>query len=461
MFDKKIYIGRRAVLKEKLQSGLVLLSGNSESPVNYEGNPYRFRQDSTFLYYVGIKLTSLALVIDIEGDKEILFGNEQTIDSVVWNGKLPSIHVWAERSGIENVAPFKDLKVYLQEASDLKRTIHFIPQYRGENKILFHELLGLPVQKIETGYSVELVKAIVAQREVKVNEEIAEIEKAVNISVEMHTAAIKFARPGMREYEVAAEIHKVALAAGGDLAFPIIATKNGQILHNYSQTSVIEEGDLFLVDAGAEVPSGYAGDLSSTFPVSKTFAAIQKDIYAITLEAHSSAVNTLGPGVNFREAHLNACRAIVVGLKQLGLMKGDPEEALVNGAHALFFPCGTGHMLGLDVHDMENLGEKWVGYNGGEHSTQFGLKSLRLSKPLKPGFVLTIEPGIYFIPDLIEMWAANKMHSHFLNYPEILKFKDFGGIRNEEDVLITSTGAQVLGKPFPKSINDIELMRRN
>jgi Xaa-Pro aminopeptidase len=275
----------------------------------------------------------------------------------------------------------------------------------------------------------------------------------------MHLAGMRYARPGMRESEVAAKVAEVALAANGNPSFPIIATINGQTLHNHYHGNIIKSGELFLLDAGAEIETSYAGDLSSTFPVDPTFTSIQKEIYQLCLDAHMAAVTMLKPGTAFKEVHLTACRTIFEGLKAFGLTKGDTHEAVEAGAHALFFPCGTGHMMGLDIHDMENLGEQWVGYDGVPKSTQFGLKSLRLGKELRPGYVLTIEPGIYFIPDLMDLWKSEKLHTQFLNYGEIEKFKNFGGLRNEEDFLITEEGARRLGKALPLTIEGVEAVR--
>jgi Xaa-Pro aminopeptidase len=459
MFDKKIYIERRNILSRKVSSGIILLLGNELSPVNYADNEFRFRQDSSFLYYFGINVPSIAAIIDIDSGKEIVFGDPASLDSIVWTGKLPTLNEQAERFGIKRVLPTRELFKYLHIAQLSQRTIHFIPQYRSENKIKLHQLLEMSFKEIDDNYSIELVKAIVSQREIKSEDEINEIERAVGISIDMHLAAIKMAKPGMSENEIAAEVNRIPLSHGGDIAFPIIATINGQTLHNHYHGNIIKEGDLFLLDAGAELPSGYCGDLSSTFPVSKTFNNQQREIYNLSLKAHKAAIQMIKPGIAFREVHFEACRTIINGLKEIGLMKGDTEEAIISGAHAMFFPCGTGHMMGLDVHDMENLGEVWVGYNGEAKSTQFGLKSLRLAKELKPGFVFTIEPGIYFIPDLIDRWKADKTNIQFLNFENIDKFRGFGGIRNEENIVVTTEGFRVLGTEFPKTIEEIEKLR--
>ena len=321
------------------------------------------------------------------------------------------------------------------------------------------DLSGMGVGEVEAGASTDFVRAVVDQRNIKSDDEIAEIDNAVEVSVRMHEAAIRMARPGMTEAEIAAEVGRIADASGGRLAFPIIATIHGEILHNHIHHNTLSEGDLFLLDAGAETALGYAGDLSSTFPVSPTFSERQRTIYELQLSAQVKAVETLAPGTPFRDVHLAACRVIFDGLKELGIFKGDSDEAIAAGAHAMVFQCGTGHMMGLDVHDMENLGEVWVGYAGEAKSTQFGLKSLRLARPLEPGFVVTVEPGIYFIPQLMELWRAEGHCAEFINFDELDKWRDFGGIRNEEDFLITDDGYRRLGPHKPQTVEEIETLR--
>jgi Xaa-Pro aminopeptidase len=347
----------------------------------------------------------------------------------------------------------------LDSAKERGQTIHFLPLFRPENKIKIMNLLEVTPRQISDRYSVDLVKAVISQREIKTPEELEEIERAVDVSVAMHVAAMKFARPGMTEAEVTAEIHKIALAAGGNIAFPIIATINGQTLHNHYHGNTIQEGDLFLVDAGYETPMGYAGDLSSTFPAGDKFTSEQKEIYGITLDAHEAAVKALEYQKPFKNVHIAASKAIFDGLKAMGFTKGNAEDAFEAGAHALFFPCGTGHMMGLDVHDMEDLGEIWVGYGGQPKSTQFGLKSLRLAKPLLEGHVFTIEPGIYFIPELIDLWRSQKKFGDFINWEKVDSYRNFGGIRNEEDFVMTKSGARLIGKPKPKTIEEVESLR--
>lgn len=459
MFSKETYTARRKKLAESINGGLILLPGNEESPMNYADNTYHFRQDSTFLYYFGIDQASLSGIIDADSGESILFGDDYDIEMIVWTGVVPSISALGEQVGVTNVKPFSSLQDTVSEALANKREVHFLNPYRSDILLRMSELLHCSYQSIPKRVSLELTRAVVAQRELKSREEIAELDRAVDISVEMHLAGMSYARPGMRESEVAAKVAEVALAHNGSPSFPIIATINGQTLHNHYHGNIIQSGDLFLLDAGAETEMRYAGDLSSTFPVDPTFTPLQKEIYQLSLDAHLAAVSLLKPETSFKEVHLEACRTIFEGLKAFGLTRGDTEEAVKAGAHAIFFPCGTGHMMGLDVHDMENLGEQWVGYDGIPKSTQFGLKSLRLGKELKAGFVLTIEPGIYFIPDLIDHWGSRKLHKDFLNYREIEKFKDFGGLRNEEDFLITEKGSRRLGKALPLTIEGVEATR--
>lgn len=459
MFNKQIYINRRRVLKNNISTGILLFIGNDESPMNYADNPYHFRQDSTFLYYFGLNLPGLSALIDIDNDYEIVFGNDLTIDAIVWTGKKPTIKEQAQGAGITKTDACTGLFKYLNEAKQKGRTVHFLPPYRAEHQIKLLDWLAIHPTLSHEYVSVDFIKAVAKQRIYKSDEEVDEIEKAVNISVDMHTAAIKIAKPGMTEAQIAAEVHKVALAEGGNISFPIILTKNGQTLHNHYHGNTINKGDLVLCDAGAETKNGYAGDLSSTFPVSKSFTQKQKDIYEIALAAHNLAIEKLSPEVTFKDIHLQASSIIADGLKQLGILRGNISDIVEKGVHAMFFPCGTGHMLGLDVHDMENLGEVYVGYDGKPKSTQFGMKSLRLARKLEPGFVVTIEPGIYFIPELIDLWQSKQKFTAFINYEKINEYRSFGGIRNEEDVLITQTSAKVLGKPKPKTIDEIESLR--
>ena len=462
MFNKETYIQRRKTLSEKIGSGLVLLLGNDESPMNYADNGYHFRQDSTFLYYFGIDFPALAAVIDVDNNLQIIFGDDYTIDDIVWMGPQPTIAERASEVGVSHIQPTLELATMLHEALKQGRNVHYLPPYRPENMLKLQHLLFLHPDHIAQKSSLKLIRAVVSQREIKSAEEIVEIEKGVDLSVDMHVAAMQMVRPGMTEAQVAARVYEIAHAANGEISFPIIATINGQTLHNHYHGNVLKSGDLFLLDAGGEVESRYCGDLSSTFPVDETFTEQQKLIYEMSLQAHQAAIDALALGTPYRSVHLAACRSITDNMKQLGLLKGNTEEIIAAGAHALFMPCGTGHMMGLDVHDMENLGEVWVGYDGEPKSTQFGLKSLRLAKPLKPGHVFTIEPGIYFIPELMDKWQSENKFTQFVNWTEVQKFRNFGGIRNEEDYMMTESGARRLGtKVKPKTVAEVEAVRKS
>lgn len=457
MFGKETYVQRRALLKEKLGSGVLLFLGNDECGLNYEDNTFRYRQDSTFLYYFGLSCAGLTAIIDIDDDKEIVFGNELTIDHIVWMGTQPTLRERSERVGVTTLLPAAGVADYLHQCVQKGKNVHFLPPYRAEHKLKLMEWIGLPIARQEA--SISFIRAVIDQRKYKTAEEIIEIEKACNTTADMHLTAMKMIRPGMRECEVSAAMEAVALAAGGNLSFPTIATINGQTLHNHYHGNVVKSGDLFLIDAGAETEMGYAGDMSSTVPADKTFTARQRAVYEVQNAMHFASVDALRPGIPYMDVYDLSARVMVEGLKGLGLMKGDATDAVREGAHALFYPHGLGHMMGLDVHDMENLGELWVGYNGEPKSTQFGRKSQRLAVPLETGFVLTVEPGIYFIPELIDKWKSEKKFTEFINYDVVETYKTFGGIRNEEDYLITETGSRRLGKKIPVMPAEVEALR--
>ena len=446
MFSKETYISRRQLLKDEMKSGLLVFLGNKESGMNYADNTYRFRQDSSFLYYFGLDCADLAAIIDVDEDREIVFGNELTIDDIVWTGMQPTLKETCEKVGVSMTKQLKDLKEYIRQAQAKSQTVHFLPPYRGEHQVWLQELTGLLPSEQAAKASVPFIKAIVKQRNYKSKEEIEAIEEAIDISTRMHLKAYSMARPGVKESEIAAAVEEIACRDGQTLAFPTIATVQGQVLHNHGFIHTLQAGDIFLLDAGAENNLHYAGDLSSSMPVSETFSERQAMIYNIHLASFQAAVDELKPGVPFRNAHIAAATKIVEGMKELGLMKGNARDAAESGAYALFFPCGLGHMMGLDVHDMENLGEQYVGYaDGMEKSKQFGFKSLRLARLLEPGFVFTVEPGIYFIPELMDKWEAEKQFTDFINYDKLKDWRDFTGLRNELDYLITEDGARVLG----------------
>lgn len=459
MFPQQTYISRRNKLKKDTGKGVLLFLGNNESPMNYADNTYHFRQDSNFLYFFGVSHPNLAAIIDCDTGKEVVYGDDYTIDDIVWMGKQPTIADRFSEVGIEKTKPLSRLAGDLHHIKAQRRRIHFLPPYRPENQIKLFELLGIAPAHQQDASSLEMVKAVIVQRNYKTAEEVAEIEKAIDITADMHIEAMKMLRPGMKESEVAAEVQRIAETSGGHIAFPVIATINGQTLHNHYHGNIAKSGQLFLIDCGAETEMGYAGDMSSTFPVDQKFTDRQKEIYQVALNAHEAAIRMLKPGVTFREVYFESAREILRGMGDLGFFKGDVDEAVQLGVHAMFFPCGLGHMMGLDVHDMEDLGEQYVGYDNEPKSTQFGLKSLRLARKLEPGFVLTIEPGIYFIPDLIDLWRAEKKFTNFLNYDKLEAYKDFSGCRNEEDFLITENGYKLLGKPIPKTIEEVESLR--
>ncbi len=459
MFPANVYVERRIRLKEQVQSGLILFLGNEESPMNYQDNQYSFRQDSSFLYFFGLDFPSLAAIIDIDRDKEIIFGDDLTVDDIIWRGPQPALSERAQEVGVRESAPLNKLQATLKKAVQQGREIHFLPQYRAENTLKIERLLGIHPTVVQEHVSESLIRAVVAQRSLKSKEEIEQIEAALDVSYEMQTAAMKMSRPGALEMEVVGAMEGIAISRGCRLAFPTICTIHGETLHNHYYGNVTSAGDIAINDSGAETGLGYAGDISRTIPVSGKFSQRQKEIYTIVLNAQERAIETVRPGVEFRQIHLLACKSLASGLKDLGLMKGDIEEAVHAGAHTLFFQCGLGHMLGLDVHDMEGLGEDYVGYTDTiRRNPEFGWRSLRLGRALEAGFVITVEPGVYFIPELIDRWKAEKKNSQYINYDMVKKYEDFGGLRIEDDVLVTANGQRVLGKKIPKTIDEVEDM---
>lgn len=460
MFSKETYQQRRGRLSKDLGSGILLFPGNNEVGMNYPANPYHFRQDSNFLYFFGLDQAGLAAVIDADNNEAVIFGDELTMEDVVWTGPQPTIAERAAQVGVDKTLPFKELAAFLKNALDNKRSIHFTPPYRYDNMAMLSEVLGIPLGQLKARASVDLIKAIVAQRSHKSDEEVREMERAVNITGAMHTAVMKAAAPGKKEAQLAGIAQGIASGMGSGIAYGIILTVNGQTLHNHHYGNTLKSGQLLLGDHGAETTMHYAGDITRTCPVDKRFTQEQKDIYSIVLDAETSSIRSLEPGLTYLEVHLAAARTIAEGLKSLGLMKGDMAEAVAQSAHALFFPHGLGHMIGLDVHDMEDLGENYVGYSDEvKRSDQFGTAYLRLGRALEPGFVLTVEPGIYFIPELIDQWRGEGKFKDFIQYEKLDAWRHFGGIRIEDNVLITHTGCQVLGNPIPKTIEAVEALR--
>ena len=451
MFSPQTYIARRKKLTAAVSSGVAVFLGNEEAPLNYPDNTYDFRQDSSFLYFFGLDAPHLAGGIDLESGRELLFGDELTIDDIIWTGPVPTLAARAEEVGVGETAPYAKLTEFVNEARKAGREVHFLPPYRGHTKLALRELLG------DAAASVPLIKAVIAQRAYKSEEEVAQIEVALDICREMHITAMRMSRAGVMEQEVAGILEGIAKMRGGRFSFPIIFSQHGEIMHNHHRGHEMMEGKLLLHDSGAESPMHYAGDITRTFPVSGEFDARQREIYSIVLAAQTAAIEASKPGVEWRDIHGLAARTIAEGLGGMGLMKGDPAAAVEAGAHAMFFPTGLGHMMGLDVHDMEGLGEEHVGYSDTvRRNPIFGWRNLRMGRALEPGFVMTVEPGIYFIPELIAKWKSEGRHAEFLDFEAAEKFLGFGGVRLEDDILITDEGSRVLGRPIPKKIEEVE-----
>ena len=462
MFETSVYKNRRARLKEKVKSGLVLILGNGEAPANYTDNTYKFRQDSSFLYFFGLNQPGFAGVIDFDSGDEYIFGNDVDMDDIIWMGPQPSVKDMAARVGVSKTAPFARLADCMKTAISQGRRIHFLPPYRFRNMLLLEELLGIRPALVKNYASLELIKAVVDLRSVKEPCEIEEITKACNIGYEMHTAAMRNCKPGVKEQYIAGLIEGIAASYGSMVSFPVILSQNGETLHNHDHSQILQEGRMMLTDAGAEEVSHYCSDFTRTVPVGGKFLTRQKEVYNIVLAANNKAIEIAKPGVTYQYVHLEVCKVLAQGLKDLGLMKGDVNEAVAAGAHALFMPHGLGHMMGLDVHDMEDLGQIYVGYDDETRPIdQFGTSSLRMGRRLQEGFVITDEPGCYFIPALIDQWRAQGMHKEFLNYDKIETFKDFGGIRLEDDILIIPGGSRFLGdKRTPITVEEVEEIMR-
>lgn len=458
MFDSSVYKQRRQALREKVGSGIILILGNNEAPANYPDNTYKFRQDSSFLYFFGHAHPGYAGVMDIEAGEDHFFGNDVTMDDIIWMGPQPGVKELAARVGVEKSAPLSQLKEFIGKAISQRRTIHFLPPYRYDNMMWLEDLTGIRASLTKQHASVELIKAVVALRSIKEACEIEEIDKACNIGYEMHTAAMRLCKPGVSEQYIAGVLDGIASSYGNMVSFATILTQNGQTLHNHDHSHLLEAGRLMLTDAGAESVTNYCSDHTRTIPVGGQFTSRQRDVYNIVLACHDKALELACPGITYRSVHLEVCKVLAQGLKDLGLMKGDVNEAVAAGAHALFMPHGLGHMMGIDVHDMEDLGQVYVGYDEETRpSDQFGLASLRMGRRLQEGFVITDEPGCYFIPALIDKWKAENLHKDFLDFDAIEKFKDFGGIRLEDDILIVPGGSRFTGeKRIPITIDEVE-----
>ncbi|MCK3684810.1 aminopeptidase P family protein [Maribellus sp. YY47] len=457
MFDRSTYINRRSALKTKGLTGIALILGNVEAPMNYRDNTYHFRQDSNFLYFFGLDFPGLVGVVDFDSGEDFIFGNDVDIEDIIWMGPQVTLQENAAKAGITNTAPFAKVFDVVKAAKETGRKIHFLPPYRAENKLLLENLTGSSAQTINGFASLELIKAVISLREVKEAQEVEEIRKACATGYQMHVTAMKMAQPGTWEQKIAGTIEGIALAGGGMTSFPIILSMNGETLHNHDHSQILKEGRLMVCDAGAESLLHYASDFTRTTPVGGKFTQKQREIYEIVLAANNKATELSKPGLTYLSVHLAACEVLAAGLKELGLMKGDVKEAVKSGAHALFLPHGLGHMMGLDVHDMEDLGQIYVGYDDEVRPVdQFGTAYLRLGKRLKPGFVVTNEPGCYFIPALIDKWQAEGINKDFINFDKVNEYRDFGGIRLEDDILITETGAEIIGERVPITPDEVE-----
>ena len=465
MFDKQTYVNRRARLRSLVNDGIIIIFGNNESPCNYPSNGYYpFRQDSSFLYYFGLNRDGLVGVIDIDNNSETVFGNDIDIEDIVWYGSVDSVHDLAAQVGVEHTAPMRALKNTCNEALRQKRRIHFLPPYRHDIKIQIFDLLGIhPVQQKEAA-SMELIKAVVSMRSVKEQQEIEELERAAEIGYLMHTTAMRLTRPGVTEKFVGGQVDGIAHSYGAMTSFPTIYSQHGEIMHGNPSMSILQAGRLALCDAGAETINNYCSDNTRTMPVSGTFTQRQLEIYSIVEACHDHVLEVAKPGVKYFDVHLAVCRLMTERLKELGLMKGDTDEAVAAGAHAMFLPHGLGHMMGMDVHDMEGLGQTNVGFDEETRPNleQFGTNALRMGRRLQKGFVVTDEPGIYFIPALIDEWKADGHCKEFINFDLLETYKDFGGIRIEDDILITEDGCRFIGeKRIPYHPKDVEAFMQN
>ncbi len=465
MFDKATYVSRRAKLKELVKSGIIILFGNNESPCNFPANGYYpFRQDSTFLYYFGLQRDGLVGVIDIDNDIETLVGNDIDIEDIVWYGSVNSMHDMAESVGVKNTAPMKSLKIICNDAMRQKRRIHFLPPYRHDIKIQIFDLLGIhPVQQKESA-SMALINAVVKMRSTKEQQEIEELERASVIGYKMHTTAMRLTKPGVTEKFIGGQVDGVANSYGAMVSFPTIFSQHGEIMHGNPSMAELESGRLVLCDCGAETINNYCSDNTRTYPVNGKFTQRQLEIYSIVEACHDYVLEVAKPGVKYMDVHFAVCRLMTERLKELGLMKGDTDEAVAAGAHAMFLPHGLGHMMGMDVHDMESLDQINVGFDTETRPRldQFGTNCLRMGRRLEEGFVVTDEPGIYFIPALIDDWKASGHCAEYLNFDKLETYKDFGGIRIEDDVLITKDGCRFLGEDrIPYHPKDVEEFMAN
>ena len=460
LFSSKTYQDRRERLTQAVETGLIWLLGNESSPKNYQDNHLPYRQDSHFLYFAGHARAGLSLLIDLKSSKSYLCGADPSIDDVIWTGPMPSLREMADLVGIDETFSVEESHNFIQDRVDKGQELHYLPPYRADNQMLIADLLHMPNKAVRDGASEKLINAIIELRSIKEEQELDQMEQALQITKEMHLEVMYETKPGLFESDMVANLLTVAHRKNVDTAYPVILTVHGQTLHNHAHHHQMHTGQLLLGDFGAESEMYYAADITRTIPVDNQFSNQQKGIYQLVNAMLDQATSELRPGVPYRDIHLLAAKTMVKGLIEMGLMKGEPDDIVQQGAHALFFPHGLGHMIGLDVHDMEDLGEDLVGYDKvTPRSTQFGTRSLRLGKTLRPGFVLTVEPGIYFIPQLIDKWKAQSKFLNFIEYGKLDDFRTFGGIRIEDNYVITDNGARLLGDPIPRSFEEISFIR--
>ena len=447
MFSKETYIRRRAELKKLVGEGVIIFFGNNEAPYNYPANAYApMRQDSSFLYFFGQHRDGLVGVIDIDNDEEWLFGDDIDVEDIVWMGFTPSVTDLAAEVGITKTAPMAKLVEVCHRVTTTNATVHFLPPYRFDTKIQIMDLLGIHPSQQKEKASLKLIQAVVKMRATKEPQEIEAIEKACDVGFAMHTMAQMLIKPGLTERLVAGQVDGIARSLSQGNGFPTIFSQHGEIMHGSPSDAVLEDGRLVICDAGCELDD-YCSDHTRTMPVNGKFTQRQLEIYSIVEECHDYVLDVAKPGVKYMDVHFAVCRKMTDRLKELGLMKGDTDEAVKAGAHAMFLPHGLGHMMGMDVHDMEGLGQIYVGFDEETRPNleQFGTNCLRMGRKLEEGFVLTDEPGIYFIPALIDDWKASGHCKEFINFDKLETYKDFGGIRIEDDILITKEGCRFLG----------------
>ncbi|MEN2427189.1 aminopeptidase P family protein [Chromobacterium vaccinii] len=457
MFAPSVYAQRRAGLNQAGLSGLLLFVGNVDSPMNYHDNTLPFVQDSSFRYFFGLNEPGLAGAIDADSGEAVLFGNDPDVADIVWTGPLPSLAERAAKVALSRSRPYAELAQAVAEARAAGRPVRYLAPYRGETLIEMGRLLDTHPAHVKAGFCPELTRAVVALREIKGEEEIAEMEAALGVTHAMHIAAMQNAKPGVVEYQVVGIMEGIMRRHDWQLAYPSIFSKRGEVLHNHHHDHVLQQGDLVLNDTGCASGGGYASDITRTFPVGGKFSTRQRELYDIVLEMQEAAIAAVKPGVKYQDIHKLSAAVMVERMAELGFFSGDVDEIVESGAYAIAFPHGLGHQIGMDVHDMEALGEDLVGYGDGtERSKLFGLGYLRLGKTLKAGMALTVEPGVYFIPALIEAWEKEGRHSQYINFAKFREYADFGGIRIEDNVLVTEDGSRVLGEPIPKTVDEVE-----